>query len=99
LQTSRDRLSNLQRARDNFDLVKLEIDRLENKIRSLSELAVNRQEPEFISGQVDQVAASMLETENTMNELRFVTGLDSVEEAPSLLQGEVVKRARAKQLN
>jgi hypothetical protein len=62
-------------------------------------LAVNRQEPEYISGQVDQVAASMLETENTMNELRFVTGLDSVEEAPSLLQGEVVKRARAKQLN
>jgi hypothetical protein len=99
LQTSRDRLTNLQRARDNFDLVKLEIDRLENKIRSLSELAVNRQEPEYISGQVDQVAASMLETENTMNELRFVTGLDSVEEAPSLLQGEVVKRARAKQLN
>jgi hypothetical protein len=99
LQTSRDRLSNLQRARDNFDLVKLEIDRLENKIRSLSELAVNRQEPEYISGQVDQVAASMLETENTMNELRFVTGLESVEEAPSLLQGEVVKRARAKQLN
>jgi hypothetical protein len=99
LQTSRDRLTNLQRARDNFDLVKLEIDRLENKIRSLSELAVNRQEPDYISGQVDQVAASMLETENTMNELRFVTGLDSVDEAPALLQGDVVKRPRVKQLS
>ena len=99
LQTSRDRLTNLQRARDNYELVKLEIDRLENKIRSLSELAVNRQEPDYISGQVDQVAASMMETEKTMNDLRFVTGLDTVDEAPSLLQNEVTPTARAKQLN
>jgi hypothetical protein len=99
LQTSRDRLANLKRARDNFDLVKLEIDRLENKIRSLSELAVNRQEPDYISGQVDQVAASMLETEKTMNELQFVTGLDTIDHAPALLQKEVVPRKRAKQLN
>jgi chemotaxis protein histidine kinase CheA len=99
LATSRDRLANLQRARDNFDLVNLEIDRLENKIRSLSELAVNRQEPDYISGQVDQVAASMLETEKTMNELQFVTGLDTVDEAPQLLQGGVAPRAKAKQLN
>jgi hypothetical protein len=99
LATSRDRLANLQRARDNFDLVNLEIDRLENKIRSLSELAVNRQEPDYISGQVDQVAASMLETEKTMNELQFVTGLDTVDEAPQLLEGGVAARAKAKQLN
>ena len=99
LQTSRDRLANLQRARANYDLVKLEIDRLENKIRSLSELAVNRQEPDYISGQVDQVAASMLETEKTMNELQFVTGLESVDEAPSLLQNEISPPKRAKQLN
>jgi chemotaxis protein histidine kinase CheA len=99
LQTSRDRLANLHRARDNFELVKLEIDRLENKIRSLSELAVNRQEPDYISGQVDQVAASMMETEKTMNDLRFVTGLDTVDEAPSLLQNEIAQPSRAKQLN
>ena len=85
--------------RANYDLVKLEIDRLENKIRSLSELAVNRQEPDYISGQVDQVAASMLETEKTMNELQFVTGLESVDEAPSLLQNEISPPKRAKQLN
>jgi DNA repair exonuclease SbcCD ATPase subunit len=99
LQTSRDRLANLQRARDNYDLVKLEIDRLENKIRSLSELAVNRQEPDYISGQVDQVASSMLETEKTMNDLRFVTGLDPIDEAPSLLRDDIHPPARAKQLN
>lgn len=80
LETSRGRLENWAKARDNHQLVELEIDRLENKIQSLSELAVNRQEPEFISSQVDGVASSMMETERTMNELRFVTGLDKLDE-------------------
>ncbi|MHB8903093.1 MAG: hypothetical protein ACYC6Y_30395, partial [Thermoguttaceae bacterium] len=87
LATSRARLENWNKARDNHQLVELEIDRLENKIRSLSELAVNRQEPEYISSQVDQVASSMMETERTMNELRFATGLDRLDEqAPQFLQ-------------
>ena len=92
LETSRTRLDNWNKAHDNFELVKLEIDRLENKIRSLSELAVNRQEPEFISGQVDQVATSMLETEKTMNELQFATGLDQLDdEAPELMRGKITQ--------
>lgn len=93
LETSRLRLANLAKARDNYELVQLEIDRLENKIRSLSEMAVNRQEPDFVSEQVDQVAASMLDTERTMNELKFVTGIDSVDETPpELLRGKVAVR-------
>lgn len=92
LETSRTRLDNWHKAHDNYELVQLEIDRLENKIRSLSELAVNRQEPEFISGQVDQVATSMLDTEKTMNELQFATGLDQLDdEAPELLRGKITQ--------
>jgi ElaB/YqjD/DUF883 family membrane-anchored ribosome-binding protein len=91
LETSRARLANFQKARDNYELVKLEIDRLENKIRSLSELAVNRQEPDFISGQVDQVAGSMVETERTMSELQFVTGLQTGDEAvPEMLRRQTL---------
>jgi hypothetical protein len=87
LETSRARLANVTKARENYELVRLEIERLENKIRGLSEMAVNRQEPEFISGQVDQVAESMLDTERTMNELRFATGLEAMDaEAPELLR-------------
>jgi hypothetical protein len=86
LETSRTRLSNLQKARDNSELVKLEIDRLENKICSLSELGVNRQEPDYIVRQVDQVASSMVQTERTMNELQFATGLATDEEAPQIIQ-------------
>lgn len=95
LETSRARLANLSKARDNYELVKLEIERLENKIRSLSEMAVNRQEPEFISGQVDQVASSMLETEKTMNELQFATGLESMDDdAPELLRSKAKQAQR-----
>lgn len=79
--TSQARLENLEKARENHELVQLEIERLENKIRSLSELAVNRQEPEFISDQVDSVASSMLAAEETMQDLDFATGFGDMDEA------------------
>ncbi len=89
LQTCRDRLVNFEKARANCELMKLEIDRLESKIRSLSELTINRQEPDFISTQVDHVVSSMIQTERTMNELQFATGLPTVEEAvPKLVLAE-----------
>ncbi len=79
----------MNKARENYQLIEVEIDRLENKIRSLSEMAVNRQEPEFISSEVDHVASSMLDTERTMNELQFATGLNPVDnEPPELLRAK-----------
>jgi hypothetical protein len=93
LQTSRARLANYKKALENYELMSLEIDRLENTIQSLSELAVNRQEPNFISGQIDQVAASMVQTEKTMGELQFVTGLHSDDdEVPQILRETVTGR-------
>ncbi|MCX7425982.1 MAG: hypothetical protein NTW96_10240 [Planctomycetia bacterium] len=95
LETSLGRLANLEKARENHQIVLLEIDRLENKIRSLSEMAVNRQEPEFISNQVDQVASSMLETERTMNDLQFATGLETLDnQAPQLLRDKATQTQR-----
>lgn len=92
LETSRARVANLKKARDNYEIVRLEIDRLENKIQSLSELAINRQEPDFVSAQVDQVVTSMVQTEKTMNELEFATGLSVAEETvPELLQRQTVQ--------
>jgi len=86
LETCRGRLANLQKARENFELVEAEIERLENKIRSITELAINRQDPQFVSGQVDQVAASLVQTEQTMNDLQFATGLDPIDDAaPSII--------------
>jgi hypothetical protein len=87
LETCRQRLANFQKARDNSELIEAEIDHLENKIRALSELAVNRQDPEFILGQVDLVASSMVNTERTMNELQFATGLETGDDSvPAILR-------------
>ncbi len=87
LATSRERLANFKKAMDNLQLVELQLDQLENRIHSLSEMAVNRQEPDFISSQVDLVATSMIQTEQTMNELRFATGLDAATaDTPPLLR-------------
>jgi hypothetical protein len=73
LDTCRERLANFQKARDNSELVQAELDHLENKIRSLSELAVNRQDPDFILGQVDLVASSMVQTERIARRVRQTT--------------------------
>ena len=95
LQTSKDRLANYEKAQANHELVELEIDRLESKIKSLAELSINRQEPDFISSQVDQVAGSMLETEKTMNELQFATGLAPIdEEVPELVRSPPIQIVR-----
>ena len=87
LQTCEERLANFDKAQANFEFVGHELDRLENKIKSLAELGVNRQEPDYISSQVDSVASSLLDTEKTMNELNFATGLGPLnDETPDLLQ-------------
>lgn len=91
LETSRTRLANVQKAHHNYELVQLQLDSLENKIRSLSELAINRHEPDFISGQVDQVVSSMVQTEQTMTELQFITGLNTGEDTvPEMLRRPMV---------
>ena len=92
LETSRGRLANYDKGKANAELVKLEIERLENKIRSLSEVAINRQEPDYIAGQVDETVAGMMHTERTMQDLQFITGLEPVaEEVPQLLRRETIQ--------
>ncbi len=87
LQTCRQRLANYEKARANHEFVDLELDRLENKIKSVAELAVNRREHDFISTQVDDVADSMIETEKTIAELDFATGFSEADgEVPELLR-------------
>jgi hypothetical protein len=86
LETCRGRLENFIKARENSELVEAEIERLENKIRSITEMAINRQDPGFVTGQVDQVADSLVQTERTMNEIRFATGLEPFDDAaPSIM--------------
>jgi len=86
LATAQLRLNNLEKADENGRFVGIEIDRIEDKIKALVEMAVSHEDPDFISGQVDSVAASMIDTEAAMREMSFVPGVDEFDEAaPSIL--------------
>ncbi|MBI5489995.1 MAG: hypothetical protein HY905_21860 [Deltaproteobacteria bacterium] len=74
LATCRQRLENLRKQRSSHELMTLEINRLENKIQALSELALNREKPERIAGQVDETVGTLLDAEKVLDELDFATG-------------------------
>ena len=80
------RLDNYQKAVKNGEFAALELDRVETKIQALIELAANRQDPDFLSSQVDAAAASMDHTEATLNQLQQITGVnDQLDEVPAIL--------------
>jgi hypothetical protein len=84
------RLDNYGRAKKNAEFVTLELDRIEGKIQALAEMAVNRQDPDFLSSQVDSAADSMQQTEKAVTELQHLTGLaDQLEEPPAILGADL----------
>jgi hypothetical protein len=90
LETGKSRLANLEKARENYDLLQAEIENLETKIQSITELAINRSDAEAITGQVEQITQGLVRTEQTINDLGFATGDESFDIAvPNILSREV----------
>jgi hypothetical protein len=84
------RLDNFGRAKKNAEFVSVELDRIEGKIQALAEMAVNRQDPDFLSSQVDSAAESMRQTEKAVSELQHLTGLgEQLEEPPPILEADL----------
>src|SRR5205814_10023116 len=84
------RLDNYTRAKKNAEFVSVELDRIEGKIQALAEMAVNRQDPDFLSNQVDSAADSMRQTKKAVSELQHLTGLaDQLEEPPAILETDL----------
>jgi hypothetical protein len=84
------RLDNYGRARKNAEFVSVELDRIEGKIQALAEMSVNRQDPDFLSSQVDSAADSMRQTEKAVSELQHLTGLaDQFDEPPAILETDL----------
>jgi hypothetical protein len=84
------RLDNFARAKKNGEFVSVELDRLEGKIQALAEMTVNRQDPDFLSSQVDSAADSMRQTEKAVSELQHLTGLqDQLEDPPPILETDL----------
>jgi hypothetical protein len=86
LKTCEMRLENFQRAKDNYEFIQDELGRLSAKIAALAEMAVARQDSNFISDEVDSVSKSVEAGEKAMSELDFLTGWSHLDEAaPNLL--------------
>lgn len=84
------RIDNFARAKKNAEFVSLELDRIEGKIQALAEIAVNRQDPDFISTQVDSAAESMRQTEKAVTELQHLTGMaEQLEQPPPILDTDL----------
>ena len=92
------RLDNYLKADKNAEFIRVELDRIESKIQALIEMAVNQQDPDVLSSQVDAAADSMRQTESAINELQQITGLaDHLVEPPPILESDLrdVLRQRA----
>jgi hypothetical protein len=86
------RLQNYTRAESNHEYVRIELDRIEAKIQALAESSVNRQDPDFLSSQIDSVTESMQSTEKAISELEHITGLvDEMQEPPAILESDLGK--------
>lgn len=88
LQTTRERLSNIEEARHKLDVVAAEVERLEAKIAALAEGAVARRDVSDIAQRVDEVAEGMRRTDETMRQLQLPPELEELEEPPALLREE-----------
>jgi hypothetical protein len=89
------RLQNYQKAWENADFVRLELDRIEAKIQALVESSVNRQDPNVLSSQIEGVTASVQSTEAAIRELQQITGVvDQMQEPPAILDADWRKVAQ-----
>lgn len=86
------RRDNHAKAVSNGEFISLELDRIEQKIHALTEMAVSHHDPDELSVQVDAVADGMAQTEQTIRELQAITGLGSeADTTPSILGGDMAE--------
>ena len=88
LRTTRERLTNIEEARRNLDIVAAEIERLEAKIAALAEGAVAKRDVGDLARRVDEVAEGMRRTDETMRQLALPPELEDLEDPPALLREE-----------
>jgi hypothetical protein len=83
------RRENLERARHNSEFVAAELDRLENKIQAVTEMAVSNTDPDEMSSRIDAISDGISQTEATIRELQQITGVGSADATPSILDTDL----------
>jgi hypothetical protein len=89
LSTAQLRKDNIAKARGNAEFVAAELDRLENKIQAVTEMAVSHTDPNEMSSRIDAIAEGISQTEQTIRELQSLTGMATQDETPSILDTDI----------
>jgi hypothetical protein len=91
LATAQLRMENIVKAKHNAEFVAAELDRLENKIQAVTEMAVSHSDPDEMSSRIDAIADGISQTEQTIRELQNITGMSAGEEPPSILGADIAQ--------
>ena len=83
--TLRQRLENFDRAIENRDFLAVEVDRIEQKVNAIGEMAINSRDAADFSAQVDGITAGIAATEEAMRSLDVAPALNR-DEHPNLLK-------------
>jgi len=90
LATAELRKDNLAKAHGNAEFVAAELDRLENKIQAVTEMAVNHADPDEMSSRIDAIADGIAQTEETIRELQSLTGMAAhQDDTPAILGADL----------
>jgi hypothetical protein len=93
LATAQLRRDNLTKAQGNAEFVAAELDRLENKIQAVTEMAVSHSDPDEMSSRIDAIAEGISQTEQTIRELQNITGMTAADDTPSILDADIAQPA------
>nr|HEX4317985.1 hypothetical protein [Kofleriaceae bacterium] len=91
--TARLRKDNIVKAKSNAEFVSAELERLENKIAAVTEMAVGETDPDQMSSKIDAISEGISQTEATIRELQKITGMSSDDATPSILELDVTAHA------
>jgi hypothetical protein len=101
LATTQSRLDYHDRTARDADFLRVELDRVEEKILALSEMAVNQHDPNVLSAEIDAAASSMQATESSLSTLSLGTPMTTPGPAPAILDAPMSEAsgplARARQ--
>lgn len=87
--TAMARKENLDKAKHNAEFVATELDRLENKIAAVTEMAVAHTDPDEMSSRIDAISEGISQTEQTIRELQQITGVSDADATPSILDTDL----------
>jgi len=90
--TAQIRKENVEKSKNNQEFVQTELDRLENKIQAVTEMAVGHSDPDEMSSRIDAIADGISQTEQTIRDLQALTGMAADQETPSILDTDLTQQ-------